>query len=317
MQNCTLRSNAAATKSTYANLKGQRLYAIADDGVLKELTHNGTGITEVDAATSADYIKITWDGAYNQGGNFTPGNHVPVFGAVLDPNVVGNRGSQKVSYEVSNPEMICESLVDEAYIQPLMKRANSEGGLSLDIKTYNVHRQNLFKNQMVSQSLIPTTEYRAKSLIHHQQIPYENLGFSYWQPVSDNLRNYQYQIKDKNTPNRKVVCDKEYSPDLNSWNVLLDNERSKALGASGVEVRRETHPSARFLIGRQLAKAGYSFNANRNQPRLTEDWGVSMNTSITPDVTETVLPQYNKMLLSFLTHFRKLTIQQDNIVVAY
>ena len=126
---------------------------------------------------------------------------------------------------------------------------------------------------------------------------------------------YKYMIKDKNTPNRKVPTGKEYSPDQNAWNVRCDNERTKTLRAAGIKVRRETHPSARFVFGRELAKKGYSFNANRNQCRLTQDWGLTMDTG--GGTVQNVLPQHDKLLLTFVPHFRKITIQNNNVVVAY
>jgi hypothetical protein len=309
-----LKSNILATNDTFANLKGQRLYALDDAGALIELTANSpTGITAVDA-TNAAYIKVDWAGATTGHDKFTAANNPCCGGAIIDPNVSA-RAAQVVSYRLQNVELVCESVAEQGYVAAMMARVKSQGGLSLDIKTYNVLRQNLFKNQVVSQQLIPTTTYRAKALLQHQQIPFENLGFSYYQPVSDYLRQYQYMIKDKNTPNRKVSVDEEYSPELNTWNVLADSERTKTLEAFSVDVRRETHPAARFVFGRELAKAGYSFNANKNQCRLTQDWGITV--PIGAGATANVVPQFDKLLLTLVPHFRKVTMSSDNVVVAF
>lgn len=309
-------SNVYAADDTFCNMIGQRFYGVNSAGDLIDFTGAG-GIQAVNC-TNADYIEVSWTTPTPDSGTFTVADHCPLFGAILDPNVVGAphaHATQAVTYQVTNAQLVCESLADDAYVQSMMKRVASEGGLTLDIKTYNVHRQNLFKNQAVSQQLIPTTEYRAKCLLEHQQIPTETLGFSYWRPVADYLRDYQYMIKDKNTPNRKVPTGKEYSPDQNAWNVRCDNERTKTLRAAGIKVRRETHPSARFVFGRELAKKGYSFNANRNQCRLTQDWGLTLNTG--GSTVQNVLPQHDKLLLTFVPHFRKITIQNNNVVVAY
>ena len=310
-----LRPNVLAANDTFCSLIGQRCYCIDDTGALIELTNNsGTGITAVDA-TAPNVIVISWATPTTGHGTITASNNPSFFGCVLDPAIVGSRASQALTYVVSKAELVCECVVEEQYVAAMMKRVASEGGLSMDIKSYNTLRQNLFKNQVVSQHLIPTTSFRAKALLEHQQVPFENLGFSWFQPVNDNLRQYQYMIKDKQTPNRKVLTNQEYAPQDNTWNVLCDHERTKTLKACGWEVRRETHPSARFVFGRELAKKGFSFNANRNQCRLTQDWGVQQ--PLGGGASANVRPQFDKLLLTFVPHFRKVTIQQNNVVVAF
>ena len=308
-----LRPNVVASKENFMSLVGQRFYGIDDAGAIVEFTANSpNGISKVVDAT--DYIEVHWDIAISHTETFDSTKNCACFGVVVDPAQESAR-SQSMSYTVSNAQLVCESVANDGYVQAMMKRVTTQGGLSLDIKSYNVIRQNLFKNQLVSQNLIPTTSFRAKCLLEHQQVPYENLNSSYWAPVNDNLRQYQYQIKDKNTPNRMVNCSNEVLVEANTWDVLLDHERSKTLEAAGIRVRRELHPSARFVFGRELSKPGFSFNANRNQCRLTQNWGVTQATG--GGVTSNVLPQFDKLLLTFVPHFRKVTIQADNVVVAF
>jgi hypothetical protein len=191
----------------------------------------------------------------------------------------------------------------------------------MDIKSYTILKQNLYKNQTVSQLLLPVSARRMKCVIEHNQIPYQNLNSSYYRPVSNNLNSYQYQIQgphgSKNVPSRAVETNLEFSPELNSWNALADSERSKALRAAGVEVRRESMPASRFLIGRELSKFGHSFSGTDNTIRLTQNWGVSQVVSTVPTVTATVLPQFDSILNTVVPHFRKITTQGDNTVVTY
>jgi hypothetical protein len=315
-----IRSNVLASAGTCCNLVGQHLYALSDQGAVVDLTP--LGITSVQLVTGQPVIEFLF-ASFPLGTNtFTATNHIPIFGAVLDPNIVGasaTNGSCALSYKVEDIQLICESIEPaEQMVRGFMAQANSNGGFSMDIKTTNLLKQNLFKGQVVSQSLLPTTCYRAKAVMEHFTIPFENLNSSYFESVNDNLRQYQYNIKNKNIPNRKVKTDKEYAPDQNSWNVLADAERTKALAASGVQVRRETHPSARFVIGRELAKPSHSFDANTNDIRLSLDWGISRNTGGTgAGTTQLVPPQWDKLLLTRVSHFRKLTMKGDNVEVAY
>lgn len=160
---------------------GQRFYGIDDAGEIVEFTANSpNGISKVVDAT--DYIEVHWAGAISHTETFDSTKNCACFGVIVDPAQESAR-SQSMSYTVSNAQLVCESVANDGYVQAMMKRVTTQGGLSLDIKSYNVIRQNLFKNQLVSQNLIPTTSFRAKCLLEHQQVPYENLNSSYWAPV--------------------------------------------------------------------------------------------------------------------------------------
>ena len=134
---------------------------------------------------------------------------------------------------------------------------------------------------------------------------------SWCTPIQDYLRNYQYVLGNVNTPLLVVETDKEFDPGANSWNVVADEERLKALEASKVTVRSELHPSACFLTGREVAKKGYSCNLNDIAVRYNQAWGC------VDGVAGTVQPQRNKMLNTYVHHFRKITARPDNVVVSF
>jgi hypothetical protein len=235
----------------------------------------------------------------------TVGNHCPAF-VQLD-----NR-TNSASYTVNDVELICSVVQpDPRYYQAMMSRMKSTGGYSWDIRSFNLYRNNLMKDIAQSQELIPTTEFRARGLLEAQIFPTTAWNTSWAQPISDYMRNYQYVLGNVNTPLLPVSVDREFDTGENSWNGTADEERLKALEASKVTVRNELHPAGRFLTGREVAKRGYSCNLNKTEVRYNQAWGV-------PDgVAGTVQPQKNKILDTFVHHFRKITCRPDNVVVEF
>jgi len=301
--------NVTAGGANFANLIGQHIYyvddagLIVDCGILTSITDNSVAFN----LTLNFAVGLVLSAA-------TAANNQPVFGQVVDGAAAGE---QRMSYKLENVQMICESVEpDQKYVSAMMAQVQSSSGLSLDIKSVNLYRQNNFKNQVVSQLLLPCNERRAKCVLQHQQVPLENLASSYFDPLELNMRQYQYSIKHVNVPNRKVLTNKEYDPASNSWNALCDAERTKTLGAASIRVLRETHPSGRFVFGRGLSKASHSFSCRDNEVRLTQDWGVKQ-VRFTGSPSATVLPQFDSLMLTFVPHFRKVTMKTDNVVVAY
>ena len=98
---------------------------------------------------------------------------------------------------------------------------------------------------------------------------------------------------------------------VNSWNAACDAERVKMLEASKIDVKSELGPSRHFVFGREVAKVGHSFNANKNEVRLTQSWGV------TQGGLGNILPQKDKLLYTYVRHFRKVSMRPNNVVVAF
>jgi hypothetical protein len=310
----TLRPNVLTSATSFCSLVGQHFFVVDDTGALVDLAPNGI----LTVAATASTVDITF-APITLTAPFSTVNKPPGFGCILDPNLVATN-AQSMTYIVKNPSLVLESVsLGAGSEQALLKSLGSENGFSMDIKSYTVLKQNLYKNQTVSQLLLPVTARRMKSVIEHQQLPYQNLNSSYYHPVNDNLNSYQYQIQgqhgNKNVPSRAVPTNLEYSPELNSWNALADSEKTKALEGAGVAVRRESMPANRFLFGRQLAKLGHSFSGTANTIRLTQNWGVTQEVST--GVTANVLPQFDKTLNTIVPCFRKLTVQGDNVVITY
>ena len=232
--------------------------------------------------------------------------------AAFDPCFVQLSNALTASYTVEDVELVCSVVEpDNRYYSAMMNSMKSAGGYSWDIRSFSLYRNNLSASIAQSQELIPTVESRARGLLMAQVFPVTAWNTSYNQPISDYMRNYQYVLGQTNVPLIPVAVDREYNTGLNSWNATADEERIKALGASKIDVKSELHPSASMCVGREVARIGHSANLNTTEVRFNQAWGV-------PDgVAGTVAPQKNKILNTYVHHFRKITATPDNVTVTY
>ena len=293
-----VRSNVAApsVEEDFPWVIGETFCYIGDAGTV----NNMGPITNITYA--APNYTITF--AAIAGLNATFGNHSPAYVQIQD--------ALTASYVVSDVQLVCSVVQpDPRYFQAMMSRMKSGGGYSFDIRSFNLYRNNLSKNIAQSQELIPCTEFRARGLLETAINPTVTWNTSWALPLADFMRNYQYVLGNVNTPLLPVVSDREFDTGTNSWNATLDEERLKCLEASKVQVRNELHPSGRMCFGREVAKRGYSANLNTTEVRLNQAWGV------VDGVAGRVQPQFNKILDTFVHHFRKVTCRPDNTVVSF
>jgi len=231
-------------------------------------------------------------------------NHCPCF-------VQLSNGVNTASYTLEDVEFIASVVQpDNRYYSAMMNSMKSAGGYSWDILTFSLYRNNLMKQIAQSQELIPTVEHRARGLLEAQIFPVTAWNTAYNQPISDYMRDYQYVMGQTNTPLLAVEVNREFDSGSNAWNATADEERLKALESSKVTVRSELHPSACMVTGREVSKRGYSANLNTTEVRYNQAWGVV-------DGAQTVMPQKNKILNTYVYHFRKITATPDNVRVEF
>ncbi len=292
---------------------GNTLYYVCDAGTIV----NAGKITAIGAvgAPTANKIRITLDGTYTvvAGTVATAANHPPCFGCL-----VNQRNS--LSYEVRDFELVASTVNAEGgYLKSMMRAMGQKGGLEIDIKSFNLYRNNLYKGVTKTQELIPTTEYRACAVLQAQINPVLSWATSYAQPLSDYLNNYSYVLANKNVPNRAVQVEKEQMDNNTNraWNAIADGERHKTLERSKVRVLDELHPSKCMCFGRALSSDGYSYNANKNEMRLNQTWGILTEIGVGSNIKRLVGPQYDKLLYSYIPHYRKLMMKPNNVEVVY
>ena len=97
---------------------------------------------------------------------------------------------------------------------------SSDGGLAMDIQTFNLYRNNVDAGQTATQVLIPSTEERALSMVQTFINPNFSLTTSSYLPEIDTIQNYQYVIKNKNVPNLKVDCSRYSNATADDWNSI-------------------------------------------------------------------------------------------------
>tara|TARA_R110002020_G_scaffold91024_6_gene221331 strand:- start:6641 stop:8359 length:1719 start_codon:yes stop_codon:yes gene_type:complete len=279
---------------------GQRFYYLNDVGVIVDCGAI-TGIATVAAVIRLTFAAFTSTVA-------TIANHNPCWVANANENT-------SLSYTIRDAQLVCSVVQPEsAYFSSMMSRMKSSSGYEMDIKSFNLYRNNLLKSQVKTQQLIPTTEFRARSLLQAQMFPVLTWTGSAYRPISDYLGKYQYNIANRLIPQLPVSTDKEITQNEHNWNAEVDAERIKCLEAAKVDVKSEIHPSAHFVFGREVAKIGHSSNLNTHEVRLTQDWGV-----VDPNTPAlgTILPQKDKLLYTYVRHFRKIAMRPGNVVVSF
>ncbi len=219
------------------------------------------------------------------------------------------------SYAINNVEFYATCVEPgDGYFAALDKQMNSSTGFSLDIRSFNITRNNMNANSSVEQHLIPLTAQRCRGLLLHPYRVIQSLTVSFYQPDPDFMHDYQFVIRDLNTPQLPVVTDRESQLGLNSWNALADDERIKMLRACKIEPMNELNPANRFVFGRRLALRGHSFNANEGTTRVTIRNGVEQTQGGAP---VQIQARYNKQLLGFSSHFRTIQCTPDQINVIF
>lgn len=292
--------NAPQVPADFPWLIGQTCGYLGDAGTLVNCGQitNITFLANVYTVTTTGYTALT----------ATAANNCPCFAQLSNAN-------QSATYTVSDVELVTSVVQpDPRYYQAMMSAMKSSGGYSWDIRSFNLYRNNLMKNIAQSQELIPTTEFRARGILMAQVNPTLAWNTSWATPVQDMMRNYQYVLGNVNTPLLPVMVDKEWDVGSNTWNATADEERLKALEASKIDIRQELHPSGCFLTGREVAKRGYSSNLNSVEVRYNQAWGVRDDVAA---AQRTVMPQMNKLLNTYIHHFRKITCKPDACIVEF
>ena len=292
--------NAPTDAGEFPYVKGQHAYYLNDVGIIVDC-----GVITLIALAGGIYT-LTFAAFASTLASVA--NHNPVW-------VSNSNNETDLSYTVRDAQLVCSVVQPQsAYFSSMMGRMKSADGYEMDIKSFNLYRNNLIKSQVKTQQLIPTTEFRARSLLQAQIFPVQTWTGSYWRPINDYLSKYQYNIANRLIPQLAVSTNKEITQNEHSWNAEADGERIKCLEAAKVDVKSEIHPSAHFVFGREVAKIGHSANLNTHEVRLTQDWGV-----VDPNTLAlgTILPQKDKLLYTYVRHFRKLQMRPGNTIVAF
>ncbi len=212
-----------------------------------------------------------------------------------------------VEYQLSQVELIASCVNVPAATLNQMRRKVNTGSVNLDFNSFNLYRSNMNSRVPQPQVLLPTTEHRALSVYQFPQTSTTTLSSKSFEPARDGLTNYQYNIANRLTPNRRVSTAKVARiTNIYKWDPVHMSELEKSLNRGKINVRHLALMGAQFGVGRELAKDGHSFNANDNEIRTQFVYSTAAGDNTT-----------EKLLHSYLYHTRTLTISPGSVAVSY
>ncbi len=251
------------------------------------------------------------DGATNV--TFTFANVAPTTGGgagaavFVFSNTMVNNTTGTPEYVVRNVEMVC-SVVEakQEVVNKMIQQVNS-GSVKIDYTSFNIYRNNLNAGVNRPNILFGTTEHRAMSLLSYPMKTQNSFIESDLQSIGDGMVNYQYNIANRLTPNRRVDVNRVASRTVNlQWNAIHQHELKKALARGKIAPRFLCNNKSMFGIGRELAKKGKSFDANNQEIRLDMEYSTAATDN-----------QVEKLLTSWMYHIRTLVISQNSLAVVY
>ena len=182
----------------------------------------------------------------------------------------------------------------------MMKQIGSEEGLNLDIKTYDLVRNNIQAGQLINEQPIRTfsaRSYAIMSLIIPNDSP-TLLTDDFDTLTTSKLKKYSYAIDGKKNPNRDVSVEMT-TTSSNFISQQATFELQKTLESCGLVVRSLPVKSS-FLIGRALGRYGGVFNLSEKNLTLRTEFNTN---------TESL------MALNYLCSLRRLNVSNKGIVV--
>lgn len=278
---------------------GNDVYCVVQNGTLANIGK----ITSVNYNAATQQVEVGMDGTYANAGatavsgcSFFGGNTI---GTCWVPDV----GDEYVNYRMSDVELVLKTAQPpKSYVDKLMKQTMSEEGAEVDIKTYQTFRNNIQSGDTTSQVNLPSLNERAVSIYC---CPY-NLGLSQsvrndnLLTVLDDINSYQFIVNGAGQPTRRVDCEPLTRATPTTAQVQLW-EMEKALSSAKNVVRNLKVPEKNFMVARALARYGGVYD-------LKADGSISLK-------QEYGNPILNKLLVSFISHLRRIRVNREGLVV--
>ena len=207
-----------------------------------------------------------------------------------------------LQYRLTNMEL-CVKQVNppESYIGDMMKQIGSEEGFSIDIKTFDLVRQNIQAGQLINEQPIRSFSHRVYSVL---SLMVENAGDSVLTDSfatmtgASKLKSYAYMIDGKKNPNRDVATELT-TQSAHHINQQSSFELHKALESCGITIRN-LPLKTNFLIGRAMGRYGGVF-------RLV-DRNLTLRSVFDRSTT-------SMLCLNYLCSLRRLNVSNKGIVV--
>lgn len=211
----------------------------------------------------------------------------------------------KVDYTISDVEFVISQVSPpSAYTSRMLSQVNSSQGLSLDINTYTLYRNNVFDAAGQQQMLIPARETRAYSVLSVPLQQRNTQGATEFKKrsffgVLDGANDYSYVIGGKLVPDRRVSLARlALDPPLNEALHLIELE--KAVSNCNVPVRELRNQARHILIGRAFSKYGQVFDT------------ASQDLSLRVNYTSS---SHAKMYMNYICALRRITVNSVGVNV--
>jgi len=209
--------------------------------------------------------------------------------------------TKSLNFKLTNVEMCLKQVSPpQSYISDMVKQMGSDEGLSIDIKTYDLVRNNIINGQKIHEQPIRSFSNRVYSILT-VLTPNESdrLYSDSFASLTAGLQNYAYAIDGQLNPNRAVETHLTTLVGGTHINQQSTFEIQKALESCGLTVRNL--PLRRdFLIGRAVGRYGGVFNLRERN--------LTLRTSYEPATP-------SMLCLNYLCSLRRLNVSNSGIVV--
>jgi len=145
----------------------------------------------------------------------------------------------------------------QGYADGMAKAAQTEKGITFDLQTFTVYRQNIAAIQGTAHCLIPAMETRARTVIVQplDVATTRDMSAASFRGILDDIQGYQFIFGTKQSPSAEVDLTRlSMSPAKSSPIHLTENE--KALVSIGQPVTSFCQSQQQLLISRAFAKYG-------------------------------------------------------------
>ena len=237
-----------------------------DDGGAKTEERVVTAVAQAGNGTITFDVAAVTVGANPVAGSFKAQVHFGRSG-------VATTDASKYTYEISKVELVTRVIeLPPQYLQAAQRRMGGEG-FAMDIQCYTNYVNNVLANVGTQSILIPNYQNRVKSVM---SIPIQNAQTDYFYDRTGkvgNLKNYQAVIGQRREPQRPVNMTNQTTSTNEYPSQEHLHELSKALQASGSDVRTLRHFRENFAMSRSLsydgsseslAEKGFRFEFNHN-----------------------------------------------------
>lgn len=209
--------------------------------------------------------------------------------------------TKTLDFKLTNVEMCLKQVnPPQSYVSDMVKQMGSDEGLSIDIRTYDLVRNNIINGQKVNEQPIRSFSNRVYSILTvltpNDSDTLETDSFA---SLSAGLQSYAYAIDGQLNPNRAVETQLTTLVGGTHINQQSTFELQKGLESCGLTVRNL--PVRRdFLIARAVGRYGGVFNLRERN--------LTLRTTFEPATP-------SMLCLNYLCSLRRLNVSNSGIVV--